>query len=79
MNYAVILNNTIINKIIGGDNTPDYVFPFDSIIQDANNELAIGMYFENNIWHTPIPPDPGEQDISDSEALNIILNRYETE
>jgi hypothetical protein len=62
--YAIIKQNYVIDKITWDQQMyPDYVYPFtyDYIIEDINENINIGDWYESteNIFYRPLstPPD----------------------
>ena len=62
MIYAVIYNNTVINRVIWN---AEGIWPFPDfeIILDNEGIYNIGMYFENGEWHNPPEPPPTTPDV----------------
>ena len=49
MNYVIIHNNEVINKVIwDGETKFNYPFPYDEMIQ--SDELQIGMKLIDGVW-----------------------------
>jgi hypothetical protein len=72
--YAIIKDNQVIDSILWqGEGQWNYPRPHDQVIE--SNTLKIGMYKSGDEWLSP--PFAENEELTDSEILDILLERNE--